>query len=383
MSDYARANTGGATHFTDKDALSSGDSNKVIVGADYDAEYQAIVTAVATKYDVTDLASEVVAEALTSNAHLLTPLRLDNVFKDNGGMISDIQALADPGADRLLGWDDSGNAAIAFTAGTGLAFTTTSFGLSHLGIENLTDPGADRIYFWDDGAGNTAFLTANTGLSITGTNLNLDHLGIQDLTDPGADRIYYWDDSATATNFLTVDNGLTIDADDTMGLTDVAAGVAQPVVLTSGAFTFDLSSITEITGPNLSQSADGFLINDAGVLKVMPIDQAGIPMVTLDAAQTFAITDANTMQVLTGTTNRVWTIPPNSSVAFEIGSFIIVQDSGTGDLLITAGTGVILDSVFHAAAATAQSDRVQDGGRAVLIKTATDTWSLGGDIANS
>ncbi len=115
----------------------------------------------------------------------------------------------------------------------------------------------------------------------------------------------------------------------------------------------------------------------------MPHDNAGLPVLTADAAQTFAITDANTINVLTGSTNRVWTIPPNSSVAFIIGTVIICQNSGTGNLTITAGTGVIIDSIFHAAAATVQSDRVVDGGTAVLIKTASDTWALSGDIADS
>ena len=36
---------------------------------------------------------------------------------------------------------------------------------------SLSDPGADRILFWDDGAGAVAFLTASTNLTICGTNI--------------------------------------------------------------------------------------------------------------------------------------------------------------------------------------------------------------------
>ena len=36
----------------------------------------------------------------------------------------------------------------------------------------LVDPGADRLMFWDDSAGATAYLTVGTGLSITGTTLD-------------------------------------------------------------------------------------------------------------------------------------------------------------------------------------------------------------------
>ena len=39
--------------------------------------------------------------------------------------------------------------------------------------EVLTDPGADRIMFWDDDQSDVAFLTPNTGIEISGTNLNV------------------------------------------------------------------------------------------------------------------------------------------------------------------------------------------------------------------
>ena len=291
MTDYTKT-----TNFTAKDALATGNALKVIKGSYFDTEYDNLATAIATKYDSADLATQGEAEAGTNNVALMTPLRTEQWSAtwaaENGGMVADIQALADPDADRILGWDESANAAIAFTIGSGLTSTTTSIHIA-----------------------------------------------------------------------------------------DVAAGAAQPWSITSGTVAFSLGGITEITGPNLSQSGDGFLISDAGVLKVMPIDQAGILVATPgDAIQTFAITDANTLQYLTGTTTRVWTIPANATVAFEIGTAIICQNSGTGLLTLTAAANVIIDSIFHTAGATAQSDSVSAGGMAVLIKTGTDTWALSGDI---
>ncbi len=322
MSDYTKT-----TNFTAKDALSTGDPLKLIKGSYFDTEFDNIATASATKYDSGNLASQAQAEALTIDTVLITPHTLNDVLVDNGGMLANIQALADPGADTILGWDESANDVIGFTIGAGL---------SHAGTEiNLADA------------------VAGAGLTVSSSILA-----------------------------VAADEGVKIESDK-VRLSDVSAGVAQPVVITNGTHTFDLSSITELTGSNLSQAADGYLINDAGTLKVMPHDQAGIPVLSADAAQTFAITDANTVNVLTGSTNRIWTIPTNASVAFEIGSIIICQNSGTGDLTITATAGVTLDSIFHAAAADAQSDRVLDGGTAVLIKTATDTWALTGNIADS
>lgn len=40
-------------------------------------------------------------------------------------------------------------------------------------IADLTDPGADRILFWDDSAGSVTWLTASTGLTISGTSITV------------------------------------------------------------------------------------------------------------------------------------------------------------------------------------------------------------------
>lgn len=41
-------------------------------------------------------------------------------------------------------------------------------------LQDLTDPGADRILFWDDSAGIFTWLTAGTGLTITDTTITAD-----------------------------------------------------------------------------------------------------------------------------------------------------------------------------------------------------------------
>lgn len=48
-------------------------------------------------------------------------------------------------------------------------------------IADLTDPGADRILFWDDSEGNMAFLTVSTGLSLSTTNLAVSGLTTSEL----------------------------------------------------------------------------------------------------------------------------------------------------------------------------------------------------------
>jgi hypothetical protein len=322
MSDYTKT-----TNFTAKDNLTTGNALKVIKGSYFDTEFDAIAVASATKYDSGNLASQTQAEDLTVDTVLITPHSLNDVLVDNGGIAKDLQQLAAPGADNVLCYDFGTTSAKGFTLGAGLEFSGDTI--------NLKDA------------------VAGAGLAVASSILSVN-----------------------------ADQGVKIES-DTVRLSDVAAGATQPVVVTDGTFTFDLSSITEITGPNLDQAADGFLVNNGGAINVLPIDQAGVKVVTADAIQTFAITDANTMQVLSGTTERIWTIPTNASVGFEIGTAIICQNSGTADIVITAIAGVVLDSKFHTTAADAQSDHIVPGGMAVLIKTATNTWALAGDIEDT
>ena len=56
-------------------------------------------------------------------------------------------------------------------AGTGIAVNANDVALSFLGLQALTDPGADRILFWDDSEGAFKWLTVSTGLAVTTTNL--------------------------------------------------------------------------------------------------------------------------------------------------------------------------------------------------------------------
>jgi len=63
-----------------------------------------------------------------------------------------------------------------------------------LGIEDLADPGADRVVFWDDGAGATEWLRATEGVQINGTDLTLDINGLgEDAGAASGDFFVYYD----------------------------------------------------------------------------------------------------------------------------------------------------------------------------------------------
>lgn len=83
--------------------------------------------------------------------------------------------------------------------------------------------------------------------------------------------------------------------------------------------------------------------------------------------------DAKIVTVSVGSANTL-TVPPNSSVAFPVGTQVTIVSIGTGQTTITPGSGVTINS-----AGGALKLRVQYSS-CTLIKTATDTWLCIGDI---
>ena len=103
-----------------------------------------------------------------------------NLFPDTVGLYY----CTDVGSEKLTAWDGLAWADIAGGGGSG---TVTSVGLTAPDIFTVSgspvttsgtldftpvDPGADRIVFWDDSASKWQYLTLGTNLSITGTTLD-------------------------------------------------------------------------------------------------------------------------------------------------------------------------------------------------------------------
>lgn len=154
MSDYTQN-----VFFTAKDALSVGDAAKRIKGSEMDAELAEISTAIASKEDVAnkgaasgyasldastlvpaaqlpagtesakgalELATTAEVVTGTDTARAVTPAGVEAWAAQNAGIVQDLANLADPGADRILFWDESANAAVALTVGSGLTITDTT-----------------------------------------------------------------------------------------------------------------------------------------------------------------------------------------------------------------------------------------------------------------
>lgn len=81
-----------------------------------------------------------------------------------------------------------------------------------------------------------------------------------------------------------------------------------------------------------------------------------------------------------GSTAGTISIPTNASVAFPVGTQITIVQTGSGQLTIQAASSGTTTVNSTGATSTAPKLRVQNSS-ATLIKTATDTWYVIGDIS--
>ena len=91
---------------------------------------------------------------------------------------------------------------------------------------------------------------------------------------------------------------------------------------------------------------------------------------------TLVLSDRNKMITLDNASAITVTVPPNSSVAFPTGTQILLYQKGAGQVTVSAGTGVTVNS--------SDTELKTYGQYAVigLVKIATDEWVLTGDKAS-
>ena len=89
---------------------------------------------------------------------------------------------------------------------------------------------------------------------------------------------------------------------------------------------------------------------------------------------TLALADQGKLVTASNASAITITVPPNSSAAYAVGTQIGVMQTGAGQVTLAAGAGVTLNSYNSA------KKIVGNGGMAVCIKTATNTWQLSGAL---
>lgn len=96
---------------------------------------------------------------------------------------------------------------------------------------------------------------------------------------------------------------------------------------------------------------------------------------TQAASYTLVLSDANKAIEANSASAITFTVPPNSSVAFPIGTLIEISRYGAGSVTIAAGAGVTIRSRSSLLSISNQYSA------ASLRKRATDEWVLVGDLA--
>jgi hypothetical protein len=106
------------------------------------------------------------------------------------------------------------------------------------------------------------------------------------------------------------------------------------------------------------------------------------PTLTINAqtaSYTAVLADGNnTIVTLANASANTFTIPPNSGVAFPVGTVLNFAQTGAGQTTITQGSGVTITSV--GAVASAPKTRVQYSACSA-VQTSANNWLVFGDIA--
>lgn len=155
---------------------------------------------------------------------------------------------------------------------------------------------------------------------------------------------------------------------------------------TSGSTTVQATAVagtTTLTLPAATDTLVGKATTDTLTNKTLTSPTLNTPTIndarqnlTLNAqtgtTYTLVITDNGRLVTLSNAAAITLTVPLNSSVAFDTGAVINIQQIGAGQVTVSGAAGVTLNG-------TGTKTRAQ-WSAASLIKTATNTWTLIGDI---
>ncbi|MDE2357284.1 MAG: hypothetical protein KGL69_11075 [Alphaproteobacteria bacterium] len=151
----------------------------------------------------------------------------------------------------------------------------------------------------------------------------------------------------------------------------IANGAVTAAMLASGAAAGNLG-FTPLnkagdTATNLAISPTTPASTSAGYL--------GVPVNEQDGAYGFLLSDAGKMVRGNPSTAIAWTIPPNASVAFPLGTAIVVRNVGAGTITLTRGAGVTL---WIAGSGTSKDVALAQWGLATLVQEAANAWVVSG-----
>ena len=229
----------------------------------------------------------------------------------------------------------AGGFTIAAVQGAGLALDSTVTDVLDLGSGTLSadDPGADRIIFWDETAGKLTHLTAGSGLTISGTTITANSDAGKTYTlegvDSGSNAILRLSDGTT-------NDDVTITAGSNITIDPVAAGGFTIAAVQGAGLALD-STITDIF--NLTTGT--LSADNPGADRIVFWDQSATKLTHLTVGTGLEI--SGTTITATSAAGKTYTL---EGVDSGDNAILRLSDGTTDDdVLITAGTGITIDPV--------------------------------------
>jgi hypothetical protein len=158
-----------------------------------------------------------------------------------------------------------------------------------------------------------------------------------------------------------------------------SASIASSVLASKGDLVVGDGNLG-VNYDNLAVGANGTVLvadsNETLGLKYADKELITVPSAQTGATYTLALTDKSSVVRMNRATAQTLTVPPNSSVAFPIGSQVIIVAMGAGAVTIAAGSGVTLRSK--------DGDLEIDGqyGIAACVKIGTNEWVVTGQLTS-
>lgn len=214
------------------------------------------------------------------------------------------------------------------------------------------------------GTGTTTVQSANTSSNTTFTIPGTDGTAGQFLSTDGSGNLSFATGITSASLGTGVQTWL-----GTPSSSNLAAAVTDETGSGSLVFATSPTLVTPVLGTPTSGTLSNCTVDGTNSVgfRTAPQTSGGA------SAYTLVLTDSGKHVIFTGGSTATLTVPTNASVAFPVGTTILVVNDNSGNLTIS-GAGV----TFQLANGATGNRTVATKGLATCLKTATDTWYVSG-----